>query len=64
MQEPIIHEKRERRFVRYKTGARLYDMCQSTFEKLAKDANAVYKVGKLALVNLDVLDKFLETCRM
>ena len=36
-------------------------MCQTKFERLAKDANAIYKVDKLVLVNTDILDDYLET---
>lgn len=48
-------------FVRYKEGAALYSMYQTKFERLAKDANAIYKVDKLVLVNTDILDDYLET---
>ena len=53
-----------KRFVRYKEGAALYSMCQTKFERLAKDANAIYKVDKLVLVNTDILDDYLETFRI
>ena len=51
-------------FVRYKRGAELYDVCQSTFERWAKEAGAVCKIGKVVIVDCDVLDKYLETFRM
>ena len=35
MQRHIINRKR---FVRYKEGAEMYSMCQSKFEKMAKEA--------------------------
>lgn len=35
-------DKKKTRFVRYKEGAALYSMCQTKFERLAKDANAIY----------------------
>ena len=54
-------DKKNTRFVRYKEGAALYSMCQTKFERLAKDANAIYKVDKLVLVNTDILDDYLET---
>ncbi len=50
----------KKRFVRYKEGAEMYSMCQSNFEKLAKEAGATYKVGKLVLVNCDILEQHLE----
>ena len=52
MQRHVINRKR---FVRYKEGAEMYSMCQSKFEKMAKEANAVYKLDKLVLVNCDIL---------
>ena len=53
----------KKRFVRYKEGAEMYSMCQSKFEKLAKDTNATYKVDKLVLVNCDIFEAYLETFR-
>ena len=54
----------DRRFVRYATGAKLYDMSQSSFEDLAHLANAVSKVGKIALVDRRIVDEYLEMCRV
>jgi hypothetical protein len=34
------------------------------FQELAKDAKACYKINQLVLVNLDVLDEYLETFRI
>lgn len=53
-----------RKFVRYKEGAEIYSMCQSKFEKLAKEAKAIYKVGKVVLVNCELFEKYLETFRI
>ncbi len=50
-----------KKFVSYKQGAELYSMCQSKFEQLAKDAGACYKINKLVLVNLELIDKYLES---
>ncbi len=49
-----------RKFVRYKEGAKIYGMCEREFNKLAHDANAVYKRNRLVLVNIDIIDKYLE----
>lgn len=54
----------DRRFVRYATGAKIYDMSQSSFEDLAHMANAVSKVGKIALVDRRIVDEYLEMCRI
>ena len=32
--------------------------------QLARNANATYKVGKMVLVNTQIIDKYLETCRV
>lgn len=53
-----------KKFVRYKEGAELYSICQSKFEKLAKEAKAIYKVDKVVLVNCELFEKYLETFRI
>lgn len=50
-----------KRFVRYAEGAEMYSMSLSKFQQLAKDAKACYKVNQLVLVNLDIIDEYLET---
>lgn len=50
-----------KRFVRYAEGAEIYSMSVSKFMQLAKDAKACYKVNQLVLVNLDIIDRYLET---
>lgn len=57
--EMDLHGKK--RFVRYKTGAEIYDMSQSSFEDLADDAGAKYKIGKMVLVNCEIFEAYLET---
>jgi len=54
----------KKRFVRYKQGAELYSMSQKKFERMAHEANAVYKLNQLCLVNLDIFDRYLETFRL
>lgn len=50
-----------KRFVRYSEGAEMYSMSVSKFMQLAKDAKACYKVNQQVLVNLDIIDEYLET---
>lgn len=54
----------KRKFVRYQDGAEIYSMSVRKFQDLAKDAGAIYKVGKMALVNCEILDKYLETFKL
>lgn len=53
-----------KRFVRYAEGAEMYSMGLTKFQELAKDAKACYKVNQLVLVNLDILDEYLEGFRI
>ena len=55
---------RRSKFVRYDEGAVMYSMCKNTFMKLAHDAQAIYKVNRLVLVNTDILDEYLESFRL
>lgn len=58
------NDKVVKKFVKYKEGAALYGMGYSSFVKLAKEADAVYKINRLALVKLEVLDRYLELYHM
>lgn len=49
-----------KRFVRYQEGAELYSLGLTKFQELAK---AVYKIDKVALVNCEIFEKYLETFR-
>ena len=40
--------------------AALYSMGIHTFERIAKDAEAKYKIGKSALYNVEKIDEYLE----
>lgn len=52
-----------KKYVRYKEGAQRYSLGLHTFETLAKEAGAVYKIKKIALVNTEVFEEFLENFR-
>lgn len=58
------NEKRGKKFVRYQEGADLYSMSLRKFQDISKDAGAIYKVGKMVLVNCEILDKYLETFKL
>lgn len=55
---------KEKKYVRYAEGAEMYSMSIRKFQDLAKDAGAIYKVGKMALVKVDIMDKYLETFKL
>lgn len=60
----MVRNKKEKRFVRYAEGAEMYSMGLTKFQELCKDAKACYKINQLVLVNLDILDEYLETFRI
>lgn len=60
----MVTKINRKRFVRYKEGAEMYSMGLTKFQELAKQANAIYKVNKLVLVNCDIFEQYLETFRI
>lgn len=52
-----------KKFVRYKTGAALYDMSERQFMDLAKEAKATFKINRMVLVDVKLLDKYIEYFR-
>ena len=53
--------KRYCKFVRYKEGADLYSIGIHGFQQLAKEAGAVRKINGVCLVNVEVLNEYIET---
>lgn len=52
-----------KKFVRYPEGAERYSLGLTKFQELAKEAGAVYKIDKVALVNCERFEQYLETFR-
>ena len=50
----------KKKFVRYAEGAQLYSLGLHTFQEIAKEANAVYRVKRCILVNTEKVDENLE----
>ena len=57
-------EGKKRRFVNYTQGAKIYKMSYWPFVRLAKKAEANYPIRKTAIVDLNILDTYLETQAM
>ena len=60
--ERMVREKRKK-YVRYEEEAQLYSMGLHTFQQLAKEAGAIYRIKRIVLVNLDILDEYMEAFR-
>ncbi len=50
-----------KKYVRYDEGVELFGMCLSTLVKRAREADAIHKVGKIPLVNVEKFEKYIET---
>ena len=50
----------KKKYVSYEEGAQLYSMGLHTFQTLAKEANAVRKIKRIALVNTEILDAYID----
>ena len=61
--EPMV-KAGKKKFVRYQEGAELNSMGLHTFEELAKEAGAIYKIRRVVLVNLEIFEEYLDTFRM
>ena len=51
-------------YVRYKEGCKIFGMSQREFEERAKEAGAIFKVGKMALVNTVIFNEYLQPFRL
>ena len=52
------------KFVRCEEGEKMYYMDLSKFQQLEKDAKVCYKLNQLMLVNLEILDEYMEIFRI
>ena len=50
----------KKKWVRYDEGAILYSVGIHTFMELAKEANAIYRIKRVCLVNTEKLDEYIE----
>ena len=55
---------RRSKYVRYKEGAKMYDMSVRQFTTLARDAGAISKINRMVLVNTELIDKYIEYYRL
>lgn len=52
-----------KKYVGYEEGMALYSMGKISFRKLAQEAHALLRIKKMAIVDLDILDGYLEQHR-
>ncbi len=50
----------EKKYVKYEEGAKMFGMCKHSFMKLANEAKAVSRIGKLCVVDVKQFERFLD----
>ena len=58
MSEKTVIIKEWKKFRRYKDGAEYYGMSLSMFQRMAKEAKALYKRSKAVWVNCEIFEKY------
>ena len=53
-----------KKYVRYAEGAKIYSVSERQFFTMAHEAGAVSKPNKMALVSIELMDKYLSECRL
>ena len=48
-------------YLTYEEAEERYQLCDATIRKMAKECNALYKIGRAARIKADVFEKYLET---
>ena len=50
-----------KRYVRYKTGAALFDMSERKFADIAKESGAVRKINQMTVVDIEIFKNYIDT---
>lgn len=51
------------KFITYEEAKERYSLGETTLRQMAKDCGALYKIGKAARINMDIMDSYLESFR-
>lgn len=58
--QSMVMNGRIKKFVSIEEGAQLYSIGKNTFREMAKDAQAMYRIKRRVLVNLEKMDEYME----
>ena len=53
-----------RKFTRPKEAIRIYSMSRHYVEEVAHEAGALYKIGRVTLINVKSFEEYLERCKV
>ena len=58
--QSLVMNGRLKKFVSVEEGALLYSVGKNTFREMATDAQALYRIKRRVLVNLQKMDEYME----
>lgn len=56
-------DKTQKKYVSYREGAEMYSLGLNTFQKLAHEADACFKIGKRVIVNCELVEAYIKKCK-
>ena len=63
MRQRSYNIKDYKKFIRYDEGTEIYSIGLTKLKDIARKANATYKINRLVLINMVILDKYLNEYR-
>lgn len=60
----MSNERTNQKYVNYEQGSKMFGMCKHSFAKLAAEAKAVSKIGKICIVDVAQFESFLEAYKV
>lgn len=53
----------QKSFVTYREGCDYYDLTEKVMTRLAKEAGATIRIGRIVMIDTDILDKYIDSFR-
>lgn len=63
MRQRSYNIKDYKKFIRYEEGTVIYSIGLTKLKEIAREANATYKINRLVLINMVILDRYLNEYR-
>lgn len=55
------NSKLKKKYIRYEEACEMYSMGLTKLKEVARDADAVYRLNRLVLINVEKMDAYIET---
>lgn len=53
----------QKSFVTYREGCDYYDLTEKVMTRLAKEAGATIRIGRIVMIDTEILDKYIDSFR-